>query len=225
VGGDAFTYQATDGTSLSNWATVTVTVTNVNDLPVANADAYEVAAGGTLEVGAPGILENDTDVDGNTVTAVLATNVSGGTLALNADGSFNYIPNAGTASDSFTYFAHDGAANSETAATVTITVNAAPANQPPVANPDVATTKRNTAVVINLTANDTDPDGNLDPTSVSVGTVSAKGGTIVNLNNGSVRFTPRSNFRGTDTFTYTVSDSGTPPLTSNSATVTVNVVK
>lgn len=224
TGSDAFTYRASDGTDLSNWATVTVTVNDVADAPLANNDAFEVQEGSTLTVLPPGVLENDSDPDGDTLTAMLGTNVTGGALTLNANGSFNYTPNAGTVSDSFTYVANDGVSSSAPA-TVTITVTPAPANQPPVANPDFATTTRNTAKTIDLMANDTDPDGNLNPTSVSVGTVSSRGGTITNLNNGSVVYTPKRNFRGTDTFSYTVSDSGTPPLTSNSATVQVNVVR
>jgi VCBS repeat-containing protein len=223
-GTDAFTYRATDGNDLSNWATVTVTVTNINDPPVANDDS-EVAEGGELYVPAPGVLNNDNDADGDPLTAVLDTDAGAGTLTLNPDGSFTYTPDTDTTDDFFTYFANDSTVNSAERATVTITVTAPPPNQPPVANHDFATTTRNTAVTINLTANDTDPDGNLDPASVVVGTVSSRGGTITNLGNGSVVYTPRRNFRGTDTFTYSVFDSGTPPLESNDATVTVNVVR
>jgi len=226
TGSDAFTYRATDGANLSNWATVTVTVTNTNDPPTANPDSYEVTAGETLTVGAPGVLENDSDPDsGDTLEAVLGADASAGSLTLAADGSFTYTPNAGTTADLFTYHANDGTVNSAAPATVSITVAAAPANQPPVANDDFATAQRGTTgIVINLTANDTDPDGNLDPTSVTVGTLSARGGAITNLGNGSVVYVPpRRNFRGTDTFPYTVADD--LGAISNEATVQVNVVR
>ena len=70
------------------------------------------------------MLANDTDADGSSLTAVLVSGASHGTLTLNADGSFSYTPTADyNGSDSFTYKVSDGAELSG-AATVTITVNA-----------------------------------------------------------------------------------------------------
>ncbi len=116
-------------------------------------------------------------------------------------------------------------------ASITIAVNNQ--NDPPVANNDFATTKRNTAININVVSNDTDPDGNLVPTSVIVTgeeltatgyvATSTRGGTVTNLKNGFVVYQPRRNFQGTDTFTYNVRD--TDEETSNQATVQVNVVR
>lgn len=233
TGTDMFTYRSTDGTAISNTANVTVTVSNENDSPAASPDAYAVVAGETLDVTAPGVLANDSDPDGDPLTAVLDTDAAGGTLNLNLDGGFVYTPNAGTTNDTFTYFANDGATNSAMPATVTITVTAAPANQAPVANDDFAETTRNTAVTIVLTDNDTDSDGNLDPNSVVVTgealtagvyrATSTRGGVVTNLKNGSVVYEPRRNFRGTDTFTYNVFD--TEGEMSNQATVQVNVVR
>ena len=75
--------------------------------------------------GRPGVLANDTDADGNPLTAVLDTNVTHGTLALNANGGFTYTPTTGyTGPDSFTYHANDGTANSNIV-TVSLTVSAA----------------------------------------------------------------------------------------------------
>jgi VCBS repeat-containing protein len=78
------------------------------------------------------VLANDTDPDGDPLTAVLYSAPAGGSLSLNADGSFTYTPNAGTTSDSFQYTASDGTAVSDPA-TVTITVLITSGNQPPVA--------------------------------------------------------------------------------------------
>src|SRR6185503_17021213 len=119
-GTDSFTYTATDGTAVSNVATVTLTVTGVNDAPVAVADAAttpeETAVSGT-------VLGNDTDVDaGTTLTATLVTTAANGTVTLASDGSFTYTPAANfNGTDSFTYTASDGTAVSNVA-TVTITV-------------------------------------------------------------------------------------------------------
>ncbi|MCB8942746.1 MAG: cadherin-like domain-containing protein [Ardenticatenaceae bacterium] len=118
-----FTYQANDGLDSSNVATVTITV--VNTAPVAVADSYTTTEGITLTVSAPGVLDNDSDGDGDGLTAVLDTTTSNGTLTLNTDGSFTYVPDAGFAgTDSFTYHANDGTDDSEVV-TVTITVTMA----------------------------------------------------------------------------------------------------
>ena len=90
-------------------ATVTITVTATNDAPAAVADAHTTAEDTVLTVPAPGVLGNDSDPDGDPLTAVLVTGPSHGTLTLNANGSFSYTPAADfTGSDSFTYRASDG---------------------------------------------------------------------------------------------------------------------
>jgi FtsP/CotA-like multicopper oxidase with cupredoxin domain len=117
---------------------------------------------------------------------------------------------------------NDGALDSDPD-TVTITAGVA-VNVPPVAVDDAATTDRNVPVTIDLVFNDTDEDGTIDPTTVVVAnTTATRGGEVVNHLNGTVTFTPKKNFRGTDTFTYTVQDDG--GATSNVATVRVNVVR
>ena len=95
-----------------------------NTAPVAVNDAYSVIGGATLTVPAPGVLGNDTDADGDPLTAVLASGPSSGTLVLQPDGSFQYTPGENTVGPvTFTYRANDGSADSNVA-TVTITVQA-----------------------------------------------------------------------------------------------------
>ncbi len=91
--------------------------------PVAVDDAYAATMDTLLQVNAAsGVLANDTDVNVDTLTAVLANNVTNGSLTLNADGSFDYNPNTSyTGTDTFTYYANDGTWNSYPA-TVTITI-------------------------------------------------------------------------------------------------------
>ncbi len=147
-GSDSFTYVANDGTVDSNVATVTITVGAVNDPPVANDDSYTTDEDTPLTVAAPGVLGNDTDADGDALTAalVLGSGPSNGTLALNADGSFTYTPNADfNGTDSFTYRANDGIVFSNQA-TVTITVNAV--NDAPVAVDDGYTTAEDTPLTV-----------------------------------------------------------------------------
>lgn len=114
--------------------------------------------------------------------------------------------------------------------TVTVTASAA-VNIPPVAEDDSETTERNVPITINVVFNDSDADGTIDPTTVCTNaadcavttTISTRGGTVANQLNGTVIYTPKRNFRGTDTFTYTVDDN--EGATSNEATVRINVVK
>ncbi len=102
--------------------TVTISVVPVNAIPVATNDSYSVAPGQTLTVRAPGVLKNDKDADGDPLTVGWFSAPSKGTLALNANGSFTYTPNAGIiGTDTFTYKASDGKGLSNVA-TVTITI-------------------------------------------------------------------------------------------------------
>jgi hypothetical protein len=99
-------------------------------------------------------------------------------------------------------------------------------NIPPFANDDFAETTRNTDLVnFSVTANDVDADGNIVPSTVIIttGPFTQRGGTVVNNGDGTVTFTPKRGFRGTDTFAYTVNDNN--GATSNVATVRINVVK
>jgi VCBS repeat-containing protein len=98
----------------------------VNDVPVAANDVYTMtqndAGDASLTIGAPGLLENDSDADGQPLEAAKLSDPVHGTVTVNEDGSFTYTPEAGyTGPDSFTYQAFDGTDDSEPA-TVTITV-------------------------------------------------------------------------------------------------------
>ncbi len=121
-GPDSFTYKASDGTSGSNTATVNITVNPVADAPVAVDDSYSVEQDSALNVAAPGVLGNDSDADGGVLNAVLVSGPLNGTLTLNGDGSFSYMPNPGyNGPDLFTYKASDGLLES-LPATVNISV-------------------------------------------------------------------------------------------------------
>ena len=104
--------------------TFTVTVNPTNVAPVAADDAYSVDEDGAIVVGAPGVLVNDGDEDGDVLTAVVESDVEHGTLQLHPDGTFTYTPHPDfNGTDGFTYRAYDGELYSAPA-TVTITVNA-----------------------------------------------------------------------------------------------------
>jgi hypothetical protein len=125
VGNDTFVYQASDGLFTSAPATVTL---KVEAPPAAAADSYNAAENTPLAVpAAAGVLANDTDPNGDPLTAALVAGPAHGAVTLNADGSFTYTPVAGfVGSDSFTYKANDGQLDGNIA-TVSLTVNSTPA--------------------------------------------------------------------------------------------------
>ncbi|MGW6131064.1 beta strand repeat-containing protein [Cellulomonas sp. NPDC055163] len=206
-GTDSFTYVVEDPRGGSDTATVTLTVTN--NAPVANDDTYTVAAGANVSLA---LGTNDTDAEGDVLTATLVTGPSHGTVTLNADGTGTYTPAAGyTGPDSFQYRVTDALGATSAPATVQIAVNGAP-----VAVDDTASTATDTAVDIDVLGDDTDPNAD----ALAVTAVTAPGhGTAVLRPDGSVRYTPATGYAGTDTFDYTVSD-GTLTAT---GTVTVTV--
>ena len=199
-------------------ATVTITVTGANDAPTADDDAYTTAEDTALTVPAPGVLDNDTDPDGDPLTAVPVSGPSHGSLTSNANGSFTYTPAADfTGSDSFTYRANDGTLTSNSA-TVTLTITAR--NDTPTAAGDAYSTAEDTTLTVNapgVLGDDSDPDD--DPLSAVLVSGPSKGTLTLN-GNGSFSYTPADNFTGSDSFSYRAND-GT--LTSNPATVTISV--
>ncbi len=209
-----FDYTITDGT-LTATAHVTVTVTAVNDPPVAVADAVTTAEDTAATITAASLLANDSDPDGTpTVSAV--SNATSGTVAL-AGTTITFTPAAnfnGTAG--FDYTITDGTLTATAHVTVTVTA----VDDPPVAVADAVTTAEDTAATItaaSLLANDTDPDSTPTVTAVS----NATNGTVA-LVGTTVTFTPTANFNGTAGFDYTISD-GTATSTAH-VTVTVTAV-
>ncbi|MCK4392740.1 tandem-95 repeat protein, partial [Candidatus Bipolaricaulota bacterium] len=193
-------------------------VTAVFDHPVdAVDDTYGTAEDTLRSVPLPGVMANDSALDGGE-SVTLVSGVSHGTLSLDPNGSFTYLPDSNfSGSDSFVYELSDGDGDSDTA-TVTITVG--PVNDAPVANDDSDTTPEDTPVTTNVVANDTDVDGTVVASTVTIVNGPSNGSTL-NNGNGTVTYTPNGNFNGSDTYTYTVQDND--GATSNVATVTINV--
>lgn len=216
-GVDGFSYLVNDGASDSAVATVTINVTPVNDVPTATDDAYSVEEDGALTVDASGVLANDTDGDGDTLTPTVVDGPQNGQLTMNADGSFSYVPNANfNGADSFTYRVSDGTSESSLA-TVAITVM--PVNDAPMASGDSYTVNEDAVLNISgpgVLANDSDPDG--DPLSAVLVTGPLHG-TLTLGADGSFVYTPSANYNGNDSFTYKASDGS-----QESQEVTVSIV-
>jgi hypothetical protein len=211
-----------EGSNINLGTDITFTLTIIDDdeTPVANADTYEVNEDNPLAVVAPGVLENDTDADGDTLTAEKLSDPANGTLIFNADGSFTYTPNPNFfGTDTFTYRATDGT-NPSGVATVTITVISV--NDQPVANDDTVTLVQNTTRPINVLANDTDVDG--DALSIDSVTQPANGTVAISGDRQVINYTANPGYVGPDSFEYTVCDNGTPQEC-DTATVNVTVIK
>ena len=210
-GVDSYIYQLCNGTRACDTATVNITIDPVNDPPVATNDTYSTNEDTQLVVPAPGLLANDTDIDGDTLVVSEYTQPSNGAVSASANGGFTYSPSANfNGTDSFTYTVSDGHGGTAHA-NATITVN--PVNDAPKANSDSVTTAINTPITIDVLANDTDVDGDtlllqsFETTSAHGGIIErVDNGTIGNLSDDKVRYTPYPGFYGSDTFHYTVSD-------------------
>ncbi len=220
AGGDSFTYRASDGLVESNIATVTIEVTETpNNAPIALDDDYVAQQDEMLLVPQPGVLANDSDPDGDPIEALLVALPEAGSVTLNLDGSFSYMPDAGFSGiDSFTYQVSDGLAAGNIA-TVTIEVQDSP-NSAPTAVDDAYTVQQDETLLVaapGVLANDSDPDG--DAIEALLDTPAANGSVTLNLD-GSFSYTPDAGFSGGDSFTYRVSDG---LAAGNIATVTIEV--
>ena len=215
VGTDSFVYAASDGLA-STQATAFINVANA--APAAAADGpYTVDEDRTLTVPAPGVLGNDTDDDGDSLTAAIVADATNGAVTLRADGSFDYVPDADfSGSDSFTYQASDGL---DTSAVVTVSITVAAVDDAPVAVPESYATAEDTTLVVSapgVLGNDVEVDG--DPVTAVVLTPPSNGELTLDPS-GSLTYVPDADFQGADSFTYAAND-GT---SSDSATVTLSV--
>ena len=212
-----FRYAASDGL-LSDTATVTLTIAPQPDAPVAVADVYQVGEDGSLVVTpVDGLLANDSDADGDELTAVLVDSTRWGDLELASNGSFTFAP----ARDSsgvvtFRYAASDGTL----ADTATVTITVGTANDAPVAADDAFDGTEDEVLTIvaaaGVLANDTDGDGEaLTATVVD----SPRWGELELASNGGFAFTPARDSSGVVTFRYAASDG----LLSDTATVTLTI--
>jgi hypothetical protein len=204
-GTDSFTYTATDSAGTASSATVTLSVT-----PVAVADGGTTRAGSSLRVAAPGTLGNDLGA-GLRVTG--QTDPGHGSVAVAADGSYVYTPNAGySGPDSFTYTLTD-AAGKTASTTVALTVT-------PVATGDTLRTTAGGTVSLSAPGVLGDDSG----TGITVtGHTAPTAGTVTLLADGSLTYIPAAGFSGVDTFAYTITDRAGSSTTAG-VTITVGPV-
>ncbi|HEY5422455.1 MAG TPA: Ig-like domain-containing protein, partial [Ilumatobacteraceae bacterium] len=205
-GPDSFTFTASDGSATSTPATVSITVTPVNDVPTANAASVSTAEDTSVPVTLSG-----TDVDGDPLTfAIVASPTHGSLSGSGADRTYTPAANF-NGSDSFTFTVSDGSATSSSA-TVSITVT--PVNDAPVAN--AVTAAAVTAQPTPITLSGTDVEGDsltyVIVTPPAHGTLTGAAPTVA--------YTSVAGFTGSDSFTYAVNDG---LVQSPSATVSITV--
>jgi hypothetical protein len=209
-----------------------------NRPPVASNDSYSTNEDTPLTVSAPGVLANDSDPDGNPITAVLVSGPShASSFTLNSDGSFSYTPAANyNGSDSFTYKDSDGITTGNTA-TVSLTINAV--NDPPVNTvPGAQTTNEDTALVFSSGNNNQISTSDVDAGAAGVQiTLSVGHGTLtlaqttglsfstgdgtsdasmvftgttadVNSALNGMSYQPALNYNGSDSLSFTTNDEG-----------------
>jgi len=221
TGTDSFTYTITDG-ELTDTATVTVTVEEVNEEPVAENDEATTDEGTLVTID---VVDNDFDPDGDDLEILeweQFTENRG--LIVLQDNQLVYDPAPGfIGTDSFSYTISDG----ELTSTATVTVQVLEVNEEPVAVDDEATTVQGIEVGIEVLENDFDPDG--DPLEIlDFAETTESGGTLsININltpfdpsDDLLVYEPAEEFTGTDSFTYTIADSSGATAT---ATVEVTV--
>lgn len=209
VGVATFTYTVSDGNGGTAIGTVSVTVNETNDNPVATNDSFTVAED-TVTDTFLNVLSNDntgTDV-GETLTVTTFGSPSGGgtvTLATNGTG-LNYRPAANFQGvETFTYSISDGRGGT---ATATVSVTVTNSNDPPTATNDTLTAFRNSPATFNVLANDSSaPDPTETLTIVTV-TQPAHGTVSITENGARVLYTPTTDYTGPDSFTYTIRDPG-----------------
>ncbi|WP_181902195.1 Ig-like domain-containing protein [Thalassotalea euphylliae] len=207
-GSDSFTFKANDSSADSELATVTITITSANDVPTANAQSVS-----TSEDTAKAIILTGNDIDeGSSLTFTVVEQPSNGQLTGTAP-SLTYTPKANYhGSDSFTFKANDGNADSELAR-VSITVSNT--NDAPVANDQSVSVAEDSSQAISLTASDIDDASSLTFTVISQPSHGQLTGVAPNLT-----YTPEVNYHGSDSFTFKANDS---LADSDLATVTITV--
>ncbi|TAG91552.1 MAG: tandem-95 repeat protein, partial [Oscillatoriales cyanobacterium] len=195
---------ANGGVDTSASQTFVINLTNLP--PAGQTDNYTIPHTKVFNQQAPGVLGNDSDPDGDILTAKVLSNPSNGKVDFKADGSFSYIPNPGFAGpDNFTYSVSDGVSPSGAVA-----VNLTVTNQPPAGQTDNYTiphTKVFNQQAPGVLGNDSDPDGDILTAKLLSNPINGK---VDFKADGSFSYIPNPGFAGTDNFSYSVSDGVSP---------------
>jgi VCBS repeat-containing protein len=228
---DSLTYTISDGHGGTATSAITITVTGVNQAPVAVADRYTTTASQPIAVSP---LANDTDANRGDVIAITALNTVGtmGSAVLGANNIVTYTPGpafqflaaGATATDQFAYTIADGHGGT---ATATDTVTVTGTWLPPLAHADAASTAATASTTINVLANDSDPQANAILSVKALNLTGTNGSAVINAN-GTITYTPGPAYANlvagtssSDSFAYTITDQSGQTSTA-SVKVTIN---
>ncbi len=233
IGEDSFIYEVCDDQTPSACATAQVfievlpAVTAGDEPPIANIDTGITKVDTTLT---GNVLSNDYDPDGDPlqINTVPEVNTTNGTVTINPDGSYTYVPNTGFIGvDSFEYTVCDNTTPTPLCDTAVVTIHVMAGDENiTVANDDAYFTVAdiaNNQVSGNVLDNDFDPEGDAQTVNTALVTTVQNGSLTFNAD-GSFEYTPNSNFFGQDSFTYEVCDDGTPQAC-DQATVIIMVAE
>ncbi|WP_164779819.1 Ig-like domain-containing protein, partial [Paenibacillus kobensis] len=194
-GTDTFSFIAKDGFESSVPAQASITVTAVNDMPVADAKQLTIPQNASHAVTLSG-----SDADGDPLTYAIQGSPSHGTLGPVNGSQVTYTPAPGyVGTDSFTYIAKDNHSGNSAPATVDLTITAV--NSAPVADAQQVSTNEDMPVGITLTGSDA--DGDSLTYSIQTG---PQHGTLGPISESHVTYTPGPNYSGTDQFTFVAND-------------------
>ena len=248
---DSYTYTLTDGDGSTTTAVLNITINGSNDVPVDGDETNTVTEDTTLTVpAAGGLLANTVDPDGGTpvITGYSIQGVPGtqavdvpvviagvGTLTINGNGGYSFVPAANYAGSIpvITYTVSDGNGGTDTS---TLTLTMTPVNDPPVATPSTASGDEDTPIGVVLSG--TDIDGTVQSITVTAlppvtqgvlyrpdGVTPVTAGTALTPGDAAnLIFKPAPDFNGTVNVPFTVTDNSGAVSTPAQATITVNPV-
>jgi VCBS repeat-containing protein len=207
VGQDSFTYLMADPSGAQAQAEVRIEILQANTSPQVELQTFQIEENSSLTTR---FVASDSEGDALGFTLLQAP--QHGSVTLDFDGRFLYVPNPFySGSDRFTVNVTDGLLSSEGRAEITVFA----VNDPPQAVDDTAELAEDGFVLIDVRANDRDPDG--DPLTITAVSLPERG--TATIDSGRIRYTPEANFFGADSFTYTLSDG----QETDTAVVTVKV--
>ncbi|QLE59832.1 putative Ig domain-containing protein [Nostoc sp. TCL26-01] len=226
---------ATDTAGTTATDTFALTVANINDAPTLSNISKAGNEDTVISFSVADFTSAFSDIDGDTLTKIQITSLpTNGTLKLGSSnislnqeitvaslGNLTFTPNANfNGSVSFGWNGSDGTTYATTAATVNLAI--ASVNDLPIATNDTAQTNQNSAVIINVLANDSDIDGSLVPSAIALTTNPSHGTVSLNSSTGAATYTPTTNFVGTDSFTYTIKDNEGGISNAAKVSITIN---
>ena len=212
-GPDSFAYVTSDKSFTTDIINVTINVKAVNDAPVSLDDVYSIEKGKTLDISVDslGLLNNDSDIENDTLTTTVDTDAANGVLVLNTNGTLTYTPSDSNyvGDEVFSYITSDGSLSDTANVTITVTSR-------PIAVTDsfkvfeddslkIAESSTNTqyGMYSGVLSNDSDPEGDAISAMLVTG---ASNGTLEFFANGSFNYVPKENYFGIEVFTYVITD-------------------